>query len=433
MITTILVFLLVLSVLVFVHEGGHYLAARHVGVRVLEFSIGFPPKLLSFRRGDTEYRLGAIPFGGYVRLWGQNLDDEDANDPSNWASKSRAARCYVLLAGPLMNLAVAVVLLAVVHVWGVPRMPWLSEPPRIDAVTSESRADAAGFLAGDLVLRVNDRSIADWEALFDAVARESIRQSALSFAVERARAPASGPVEVTVPASAFAQSGSFGWIPRVPPLVGRVVPDSPAAEAGLQRGDRILRIGDDAAPGWSDLGVLATKHVEQRVPVEVLRAGERVTLELTPAAREAKGWLGVSLYRETVRHGPLQALWLSTQRVGELTAATFTFLGSLVRGNASVDALGGPVKIGAVVGEAARDGFRQLLWITAFISLQLGIFNLLPIPALDGGHMFILGLEKLRGKNFTPKLRMGVQTASVIFLLSLMVLITYNDVLQLLS
>jgi regulator of sigma E protease len=432
MILTIVSFIVVLGILVFVHEMGHYLAARHVGVRVDQFSIGFPPRLIGRKWGDTEYLISWVPLGGYVRLFGQNLDDENPRHPSNYAAKTVAQRLYILVAGPFANLFLALLVMPIVYMIGVESAGYRAEPPVLAGVESASPADRAGFREGDRIVRLAGQPIATWNDLFAQL--ESHAASSGSVAITVARED--GEAVLEVPLSAFATTGSFGWLPRIEPVAGRVAPGTPAGKAGLLPGDRILAVNDTPIHRWEEISREIQKSGGEAMRLTIQREGERLAIALAAEFNEgAKSWLiGISPPMQRERHGPIDAFVLGTARLWEITRMTFVFLGHLVTGKGSMDQIGGPVKIGAFIGEAARTSASSLAFLMAVISLQLGIFNLLPIPALDGGHIFYFLLPELvRGTPLKPKLRAQIQTVGMTLLILLMVFVTYNDILQLLS
>lgn len=435
MLSTVVAFILVVGCLVFIHELGHYLAARHVGVRVERFSIGFPPRAFGRWFGETEWVLSWIPLGGYVRLYGQNIDDEDPSDPHNYAAKSKLQRAYILAAGPGMNFVAALLLMATVYMLGVESPAYRYSPPRLAAVEAGSPAEAAGFRPGDRIVALQGRQIESWKALFDTIERDAIRTDQLDFQVARG----DGTAELTVSPSAFIGGQAFGWTPVVPARVGRFGPDSPAAEGGMRTGDLIVAVDDTPVNTWNEVPGLiqSSKGRPLRITVErgAAAQAERVTLSVTPRMDANTGhWMiQIAPGMHTERYGPVDAFALGGQRLWSLTESTFVFLGRLVTGRGSMDALGGPVKIGMVIGEAARTNAESVIFLMAFISLQLGILNLLPIPALDGGHIFMLGVEAVNRGPLSPQIRERTQMVGFSLLILLILFVTYNDVAQLLT
>ena len=428
MLLTAVLFVLVLSLLVFVHELGHYLAARHVGVRVQRFSIGFPPKMIGKTIGETEYMISWIPLGGYVKLEGQNLDDENPNDPRNYAAKTKLQRVYILVAGPFMNLLLALVLMPIVFMMGVETPAYRMSAPILAEVAAGSPAAKAGFRAADKIVRLGQTETPTWNALDQALMEQDVAGD-LNFRVERA----GGAQDLRAPASAFSSGTPFGWKPWVEPTVGAIASRSPAQRAGLIPGDHVLAVNGVGISQWDQMPAEIQKGHGAPLILDVRRGEQTLKLTLTPMKQGGSWVIGISPATFTERHGLLASIQLGTGRVVQITASTFSFLGHLIAGQGSLDSLGGPVKIGVVIGEAARSGFDKLLFLTALISLQLGIFNLLPIPALDGGHIFLLGVELAAGAPLSVKVRERAQLVGFSLLIALILVVTYNDVLQLIS
>ncbi|HKI99928.1 MAG TPA: RIP metalloprotease RseP [bacterium] len=431
MLTTVVSFILVLGFLVFVHELGHYLAARHVGVRVERFSIGFPPKAFGKTIGETEYVLSWIPLGGYVKLYGQNIDDEDPNDPRNYAAKSKLQRLYILAAGPAMNLIAAVLLMAVVYMLGVQTPDYRLTPPFLAGVEQGSPAAESGFQPGDRIIALEGAPIHSWKELFDTIEQQAIRHDRLQFQVER-----SGHEQtLLVDPTAFMNGGDFGWEPVIPPVVGSFGEDSPAQAAGMQVGDRIVAVNGKSIITWGEVPGAIQATQGRPVEITVERQGGEHTYTVTPRfdAGHDRWLIHIALGMHTVRHNPVEALVLGTKRLTGLTESTLVFLGRLLTGQGSLNSLGGPVKIGVVIGQAARTGAVDLIFLMSFISLQLGIFNLLPIPALDGGHMFMIGLETVNRAPLSARLRERTQMIGLSLLLLLILFVTYNDVLHMVT
>jgi regulator of sigma E protease len=429
MLLTFVSFIVVLSILVFVHELGHYLAARQVGVRVQRFSIGFPPKLWGKKVGETEYLISWIPLGGYVKLEGQNLDDENPTDPRNYASKTKLQRLYILAAGPVMNLVVAFLLMPLVYLLGVEMPIYRREPPVIAGVVPGSAAAAAGFRAGDAIVRVGGIATPTWVAVDQAIGSQAMGGGELRLTVRRDGRE----IELATTGLAFVGKQPFGWKPLVPAVVGAFSGVSPAKAAGMEAGDRIVAIDGVPIHQWDQMPAAIQLSGGKAVRMDVVRNGKPLTLTVTPAKQNGTWIIGISPGTQRERYGIVDSVVLGSERLWELTAGTFAFLGQLFTGRGSLDALGGPVKIGVVIGEAARTGLDTLLFLMAVISLQLGIFNLLPVPVLDGGHILLLGVEALKGGPLSAKVRERAQMVGFSLLIALILVVTYNDVLQLIS
>lgn len=442
--TTIIAFIVVLGILIFVHELGHYLAARHVGVRVETFSIGFPPKMWGKKIGDTDYIVSWLPIGGYVKLFGQNMDDEDPDDPTNYASKSILQRFYILVAGPVMNLVFALVFMPLVFIAGIDTPKYLQESPTIYQVQEEGFAKKIGLQPGDQVLSVNGVSVKTWEEALTQI--NQIESSNLSIEILRDNKVQnhSGTLEEL-------KTLGLGWIYKIAPVIGGFSENSPIQQAGLQVGDRLVRLNDIPIENWHEISG-AIQAIQGPPPmieegnapdpstlagtpmmVTAERNGMVETVEVTPYynTMTQSFLLGMNVENLKRSYGVVESVEMGTERLLYMGSMTFYFLGKLLSGNGSMDELGGPLKIGIVIGEAARTGIANLFFLMAFISLQLGIFNLLPIPALDGGHIFFLIVEKIKGGPLSQAIREKTQMVGFAILMVFMIAVTYNDILQL--
>jgi regulator of sigma E protease len=439
MLTTILSFLAVLGVLIFIHELGHYLAARHVGVRVEAFSIGFPPTALAKQVGDTEYRISWLPVGGYVKLFGQNVTDEDPDDPANYAAKSLFQRLYILAAGPAMNLLFALIFMPLVFWIGMDIPAYLNEAPYIQNVQQDSYADQLGVRANDEIIAVNGSKVKNWEELHSVLGQISPTEN-LSLEIDRAGNSMlleGSRIEMT-------RTANMGWSPLLVPIVGEFTGNSPAEKAGMQAGDKVKAINGQPVKDWIEISPAVQNIMKDNsntsqspaiiISVELDRNGEVQFVEVTPYLEpKSKRWLlGMSMQKISRSHSFSESVVLGSARLWFLAKATFSFLGQMFQGEGSMDDLGGPIKIGIVIGEAVRSGIADLFFLMSFISLQLGIFNLLPIPALDGGHIFMLVLEKFKGSPLSITMRERTQMIGFSVLVSLMIFVTWNDLMSLL-
>jgi regulator of sigma E protease len=439
MLTTILSFLAVLGVLIFIHELGHYLAARHVGVRVEAFSIGFPPTALAKQVGDTEYRISWLPVGGYVKLFGQNVTDEDPDDPANYAAKSLFQRLYILAAGPAMNLLFALIFMPLVFWIGMDIPAYLNEAPYIQNVQQDSYAYQMGVRANDEIIAVNGSKVKNWEELHSVLGQISPTEN-LSLEIDRAGNSMlleGSRIEMT-------RTANMGWSPLLVPIVGEFTGNSPAEKAGMQAGDKVKAINGQPVKDWIEISPAVQNIMKDSsntsqspaiiISVELDRNGEVQFVEVTPYLEpKSKRWLlGMSMQKISRSHSFSESVVLGSARLWFLAKATFSFLGQMFQGEGSMDDLGGPIKIGIVIGEAVRSGIADLFFLMSFISLQLGIFNLLPIPALDGGHIFMLVLEKFKGSPLSITMRERTQMIGFSVLVSLMIFVTWNDLMSLL-
>ncbi len=426
MLTSLVAFLFVLGVLVFVHELGHYMMARRLGVRVLTFSLGFGPKLLTVRRGDTDYCVSAIPLGGYVKMAGDNPDEARAGKDDEFLSKSKWARFQILVMGPIMNIVLALVVMAVVLYQGAEIPAYEAQPPVVGSVADGSPADARGILPGDLIVSVGSRPVPTWEDLFLAVMPQAERE----LEVVLRRDGRSITMRVTPEAQTQFEMGDLGVLPIMHPQIRNVMPGEPADRAGIQRGDVMVAV--DGEPVGPDNRLVERINASANRPLTLtVRRGDReLDIEVTPALRGEIGLIGVELspYElRTIEPGPVQAVQMSIERNYSWSGLIFQTLWGLLTRETSPRQLMGPVGIAQLSGGAAQIGFVALFTLMAMISLNLGILNLLPIPVLDGGHIFIMALEGVSRRDFSVRVKEKMLMAGFVVLMMLMVTVIYND------
>ena len=425
MLTTLLAFVFVLGVLIFVHELGHFLAARRIGVRVLTFSLGFGPKILSVRRGDTEYCVSAIPLGGYVKMAGETVDDPRTGRDDEFLSKTKWQRFQVLIMGPLMNIVLAVVLMWVVLLRGAPVLAFLDQPAVVGAVPAGSPAAKGGIQPGDRIVRVSGRDVRDWEQLSIAIGTKPGRE----VPIELVRDGRTMTVRVTPDAQTKYEIGDIGVFPDVHPHITTLAAGDPAEKAGLKPGDKVVAINGQTMTFSNQLSDAIARHASEAITVTIERDGVIQNVQVTPVLRGKKGVIGIGIDNEvkTIQPGPLQALGMSLERNYQFGGLIFQTLAGLMTRETSPRQLMGPVAIAQLSGEYAAAGIIALLSLMASISLNLGILNLLPIPVLDGGHIFIMALEGLARRDFSAKVKEQMLLAGFVVLMALMVTVIYND------
>jgi regulator of sigma E protease len=424
-VTTILAFAFVIGVLVFVHELGHYLAARRVGVRVLKFSLGFGPRVLGFTRGDTEYCVSAIPLGGYVKMAGESVEDPRAGKPDEFLSKSKWQRFQILIAGPAMNLLLAVVLLAVVLMQGADVPAYLDEPPVVGSVERNSPAERAGFLPGDRIVSVAGRAATTWEQFDIAIGTRPGRE----VAVEIVRDGRADTIRVTPDPEGRFEVGRIGVAPDVHPQVRAVLQGEPAERAGLQPGDTVVSVNGEPVAFARDLSEAIGRHPDTSIVLTIRRGGETLDVPVTPRTDGGVGRIGISIGNEMRRIEPgfVGAFRMSVERSWEMSGLILRTLWGLITGETSPRQLMGPVGIAQLSGESAQAGWVALFGLMATISLNLGLLNLLPIPVLDGGHILIMALEGVARRDFSVRVKERMLFAGFVFLVLLMVAVIYND------
>jgi regulator of sigma E protease len=420
-----LAFAFVIGVLVFVHELGHFLAARRIGVRVLKFSLGFGPRIVGFTRGDTEYCVSAIPLGGYVKMAGENADDPRSGKPDEFLSKTKWQRFQVLIMGPVMNLALAVVLLAIVLAQGADVPAFLDQLPVVGGVEKGSPAERAGFRPGDRVLTVSGREVGNWEDFEIAIGTRPGR----AVPVTVVREDREQSLTVTPDAQGKYDVGRIGVFPNVRPLVQSVRKGEPADVAGLKPGDVVVAVNGDRVQLARHLSEAIGRNPDKPITLSVMRAGQPLDVQVTPRREGDVGRIGISISNELKRihPGPLEAVWMSVERNWEYAGLILRTLGGLISGETSPKQLMGPVGIAQLSGESAQEGWVSLFALMASISLNLGLLNLLPVPVLDGGHILIMALEGAARRDFSIRVKERMLFAGFVLLMLLMVTVIYND------
>ena len=427
--TSILAFVFVLGVLIFVHELGHFLMARRIGVRVLTFSLGFGPKLIAVRRGDTEYCISAIPLGGYVKMAGENPDDARTGASDEFLSKSKWQRFQVLIMGPVMNLVLAVVVMAFVLYQGAPAPAFMEQPAIVGSVLDQSVLKPVGLQPGDHIVSVDGDSVPTWEDFLNAIAAKSKRT--VSIHVER---NGQGMDFKFVPTGMgkydLVNLDSLAILPIMHPQITSLQRDAPGYEAGLRTGDVVLAAAGQRGVNRNSLVDLIKANEGKPITLEIRRDGQILQVPVTPRKIGDTVIIGAQLNGfelRTIEPGPIEAFKMSLDQNWTWAKMIVQTLGGLFTRHTSVKQLMGPVAIADLSGMAAEQGLIQLFSLMAMISLNLGLLNLMPIPVLDGGHIAILALEGVSRRDFSMKVKEKMLLAGFVLLLMLMVTVIYND------
>jgi regulator of sigma E protease len=424
-VTTLLAFAFVLGVLVFVHELGHFMMARWHGVRVLVFSLGFGPKLLKVKRGDTEYAISAIPLGGYVKMAGENPEDSRTGGSDEFLSKTKWQRFQILIMGPVMNLALAVVLMAIVLMQGAQIPSYQDKPVVIGKVEAGSAGEGAGLRPGDIIVAVNDDAVPTWERFFLTIGTKAEREVRLRVL----RDGGEERITVTPAAQGRFEIGDLGVLPDVYPSVSSVIAGERAEAAGLKAGDVLLAINGERVVFSQDAVGVISKMPDTPVTLRIRRDGTEQDISITPRREGDLGRIGVYFANETntFRPGPLEAVGLSVERNIEFSGLILKTLWGLIVGETSPKQLMGPIGIAQISGESAQAGWVALFALMATISLNLGLLNLMPVPVLDGGHILIMGLEAIARRDFSIQVKEKMFLVGFMLLMALMVTVIYND------
>jgi len=422
----ILSFVFVLGVMIFVHELGHFLVAKFLRIRVEVFSLGFGYRLIGFKRGDTDYRISLLPLGGYVKMAGENYDDDLTGDPGEFVAHPKMHRFAVAVAGPVMNLVLAFVLVTATFVLGVPVAKYVRQPGVIGTVAQDSPAARMGLLPGDTIVAIDGDATPTWQEVELQISISPNQQ--LIFLIDRAGNTFQQ--EITTSVAEGMEIGTIGVRPFIPYVIASVEPGSPANTAGLLPGDEILDVSDDArtVSGFNESAELIYDSEGLPLRFRVLRGSQVLEMDIAAVEMNDRWRIGTAVdVMELEQHGLLGALDRSFERNYRLTQLTFDVVGKIVTGKTSLRAMSGPIEIARFSGMAVSLGFTQLLNFMALISLQLGIFNLMPIPILDGGVIALLGIEGLLRKDLSIQLKERIFQVGFVFLILLMGIVIFND------
>lgn len=425
-------FVLVLGVVVLVHEYGHFLAARLVGVRVEVFSIGFGNKIFGWRRGDTEYRVSWIPLGGYVRMAGEgSLEGPPTGAPDEFESRRAWEKLFILAAGPAANVLLAIALYSLAFWIGFPVPAWFQEPPRAAAVEQGSPAEAAGVLAGDEILALDGQPQESWRSFEQAVLMRPNQQ--VSLRVRRDGLERDLPV--TLGATKKHGVGWLGIEPFCRVEIAELTAGGAARAAGLRPGDVIERVDGERVCDPRQLVAALTAGGGQERRFSLLRDGERLETVFAPAwNEEAEAWrIGVALAPMPIvleKRGAAAAFRAGLASTGEASLLILDTLRRLATFQMSFRAMSGPVEIADVASTAVRVGPLAVLRLLALISINLGLLNLLPIPVLDGGRIAVVGYEAIRGRELGDDAKEWILRVGLAMILALMVVVLFFDVLK---
>lgn len=452
MLETLIAFLAALTLLIFVHELGHYLVARRCGVKVLRFSIGFGRPIATWHVGAdrTEWTLSAIPLGGYVRML-----DERETDPSTipahelpraFTRKSLPQRAAIVVAGPLANFLLAIVLYAVIGWIGT------QEPaPVIDQPAAGSAAAAAGLRAGDRLLEVDGAPVHSWNDLRLKLLEPVIERRASTLRVERDGAPSSVSLDASGLPEGEAERDFLRTLGiRIEPgevVIGSVLAGGAAERDGLRAGDVLRAVAGMPVRRAGDVIERVQANAGRPLAFAVLREGAELTIMVTPEAARAgapegaggaaPGRIGAALQdrlqMQTVRYGPFESVVQASHRTWEMSVFSLRMLGKMVVGELSLRNLSGPVTIADLAGQTARVGWFAYLSFLALISISLGVLNLLPIPVLDGGHLVYYALEVIKGRPLSERFMAITQRAGLALIMMMMAVALFNDITRLIG
>lgn len=418
-------FAVVLGTVVLFHEFGHYVVAKAFGITVEVFSVGFGPRLWGYRKSGTDYRLSLVPLGGYVKLKGETDDEAGPREPGDLLSRPRWQRFLVFVMGAVFNLVTAFVLTAVIFTTGVREHAFLYEPPVVGEVEPESPAAAAGILAGDRIVGFDGRPVGTWKDLQLAILLNPRQIKEIAF--ERGGERRTTILKI---ATGRGEVGRAGILPGTGVTVLEVQPGRPADRAGLRPGDRLVSI--DGVPITTIGKVLTLIQGSPERPLEFVleRDGAPYTRTITPIREGDRGLIGFVPSPPTVvrSYGVIAAMRESVAANVEAVGLVFLTFKKLFTGQLSLRAVSGPIELYLVTGRAAQEGLVPFLQFIAFVSLQLGIINLFPIPPLDGGQVFTLLIEGTIRRDLSMQFKERIAQAGLILLLLFMVAVIYLDI-----
>lgn len=439
-------FLVVLGVLVTFHEFGHFIVARWAGVKVLKFSLGFGPKLFSRQVGETEYLVSLIPLGGYVKMFGEELGDTISvqEQQVSFVHKPLWKRTLIVAAGPGFNFLLSYLIFTAWLATGVPLpVPTFEElSPTIHAIRANSPAMEAGLQVGDTITRINGQDIATQNDVFAMIAESEGRP--LTIEVMRGGRHLSFVVTPEVMEGQEDEEPVYViGIEEAPPLVTSVIPDMPAMAGGLKEHDRILAINGTPIHTWSDMTKIVRAHPNQPLEFQVDRKGAIITLTITPEPYQTTeddqaveiGKIGITGPGRSVIQSdtPVTAFVKGIQATWEWSELTIVGIYKMLTGEISSKHLGGPIMIASASGKAAEHGFSDVAFLVAILSINLGILNLLPIPILDGGHLFFFACEAILRRPLGERQREFAQQVGLVLLFGIMIFAFFNDIQRLLQ
>jgi regulator of sigma E protease len=426
--------IVLIGVMILVHELGHYLAARYFDVRIEVFSFGFGPRLIGFRRGETDFRLSLILFGGYVKMAGEQPGEETVNDPRAFLAKPRWQRFIIALAGPAMNVALAVALLTGLFTVRYQQPPESVKQAVIGHVFPDSPAAKAGLREGDRIVKIDEIEQPTWE---DVILKEvASANRPLILKVER-----QGQTFWTTLTPVLEERtglGYAGWAEQGEIQIANLTPGMPAEKAGLRRGDVLLSVDGQPIRSRYRLSEIIRASGGKPVTIEYLRDGRRHTVVVHPVYANLDGtprWMiGVEPSHRLVitRLSLPEAFRESLRENAKHATLIFRFLRGIIERRLSPRSIEGPIGIARLSGEAAREGWASFIYLMAVVSLNLAVFNLLPIPILDGGVMLVLLVEMAMQRELNQAVKEMVFKLGFVFLMAIVVFVLYNDIAKML-
>ncbi len=417
----------VLGLLIFFHEFGHFIVAKLSGVGVLKFSLGFGRKIVGWKSGETEYMISAFPLGGYVKMVGEDPEEEELSPEDmkrSFSAQPIYKRAAIVVAGPLFNILLSIILCYLLFVTGFP-----TAISKVIDVTPGSPAQVAGFMPGDIIDKVDGKDMDIWEMVSDYV--EGHPGKKIDFVVRRGRAL----TRIEAAPENRNGKGYMGLVGSV--IVAAVMEHSPADKAGIKTKDHIIAVNGQRVGSWGEMSDMVKANPGKTLGFTIEREGRPLEFKVVPVfdPKDKAGKIGVQMGADSkdVAYGPVESLGMSVNKTYQMTSMTVGFLAKLVSGKEDSSQMGGPIAIVQLSGRQAKQGFADFVIFMALLSVNLGIMNLFPIPILDGGHLFFFGIEAVMGKPLDMKKREMAQQVGLFLLIALMVFVFYNDIMRLLG
>lgn len=431
-ITNILGFLILIGILVTFHEGGHFLGAKIFKFPVEIFSIGFGPKLFSFKRKETEYRISAIPFGGYVKIKGLGIDESllfSKEVPEDRGTKFQ--KFLIIFSGPFVNIILCILILTISFIIGIEIPAFLKDPVIVGYVEKGTPAYEIGIKSGDKIIEIDGKKIENWEEFKTEEALSGEKRIEIKFERDEKILKE----EVLLEKKGKYRIGSLGIYPEFKPEVMKVEEGSPAKIAGILPKDLIEEIDGIKIHHAYELINYVSEKGKVEVSLKIKREKDLIEIKAVPKVVDGKGRLGIylkSMPDETIlkKYPLISAFKESLKNTVENTTLAFKVLKNFLSGRGEIAQISGPIDMAKFSGEAMRSGLSYFLNIMGIISLQLAIFNLLPIPALDGGHLFILLIEIIIKRNISAKVKYRILQFGFTLLLSLMIIVLVSDLMK---
>lgn len=444
--------IIVLGPLVALHEWGHYIVARLCGVKVLTYSIGFGPKIVSWTSKKTEinYAISAIPLGGYVKM----LDEREGEVAENerhlaFNNQHPLKKIAIVAAGPVMNLIIAIGLF-----WVLLMTPSIQLSTKIGSILPNTPASKTTLQIGDEITAIDNKAVSSWQTINYALADRMGETGKIDVTVQNANGTFNHALSVNQfmqekngkPVDSLESLGVLPWQPTIVPIVGDISPNSPAMRQGLKTGDKILSVNDRAISDWISFTKIIRENPENMLNVKVLRDGKTVELQIIPQLIKdtmgyKQGQIGAGVqkseikipqeYQKTVVYEPIPALGQAVYRTYDLSAMTLKSMGKMLTGLIGIDNISGPITIAKVANHSFSIGWEAVLNFMAMISLSLAVLNLLPIPVLDGGHLVYYAIELIRGKPLPEQVQLVGLNIGMLIMGAFMLLAIGNDISRL--